>query len=234
VRETDLAARIVAHLRDLNYEVHQEVAGADIVGKLGDCTWIVECKLGLGLSVLGQADKWARDGYAHFVSVATPTLKHDVGREFAIRVLRERGIGWLSVRRHDGEPAREEWQYPIEERIAPRLQRTAQRRRAHGFANIARLLNEHTASGYAVAGSPSPRSWTPFKQTCTEIRKVLTRDAGLTVREIVERVSHHYASGASARSRISHYLTHGIIEGVELHPGPGPMRWRLAAKAGAA
>ena len=76
--EVELARPVVAWLRLQRWEVYQEVQMgnggpvADIVARLGNLYWVVECKTKFGLAVMDQAHGWL--GYAHLVSVAVPVL----------------------------------------------------------------------------------------------------------------------------------------------------------------
>jgi len=230
MKETDVAAKVIAYLKDLRYEVHQEV-GADIVALLDGRAWIIECKLSLGLSVLAQAYRWVRDRSAAYVSIATPVFRHSDRKAVAEWYLRYHGIGWLTV--VEGDPLTSGWsgEYPVRELLPARVQRM--RKQPHWRDgtpyfphDIRRCLSEHSKD-YEIAGTPAPRAWTPFKETCERVRAALKEGPPLTVREIVDRVEHHYASPSGARSRLSHYLSHGVIEGVEPFGDGRPQRWQL-------
>lgn len=228
MKEIDLAAHVIAYLRDLQYEVHQEVNGADIVAVMGRHAWIIECKMAMGFPVIAQAYKWIQLGAAPFVSIATPCTRGGDGERMARRFLQHLGIGWLTVSDYvTADNARWEGDYPVRQELAPRVHRWKAQRFAH---DIRDALNEHTLSGYAVAGSPSPRRWTPFKQFAQDVRAALKHSAGpLTVREIIAKLpTHHYASDSGARSRLAHFLGNGIIEGIARVDGE-PTRWTVAA-----
>lgn len=223
--ETDLAATVIHYLKDLKYDVYQEV-GPDIVAVMNGRAWIIECKLTLGLGVLAQAWKWAQHRSAAYVSVATPVFRRDDSRAVAEWFLRYHGIGWLIVSGTTFANYRSE--YPVREAIPARVLRpdAAARR----YYDIRKFCTEKNRD-YEQAGSPAPRSWTPFKQLGEDVRDLLRRKGPLTIREIVENVEHHYASDAGARSRLAHYLSHGIIKGIAAHENGRPQRWALEGTA---
>ena len=223
MKETDVAAKVVAYLKDLCYDVHQE-AGADIVAVMDNRAWAIEVKLGLGLGVLRQAYEHVQLRDAAYVSIATPVLRrshdHIVGELF----MAQHGIGWLVVCNGDAE--RSEWRgdYPVREKMVAKVQRPQRETRCF---DLRRGLSDKTRD-YCPAGSPSPRRWTPFKQVCENVRAALAAGP-LTTRQIVEQIEHHYSSPAGARSRLAYYLAHGIINGVEPHEEGRPQRWQLGA-----
>ena len=227
MRETDVAGRVIAYLQDLKYEVHQEAGGADIVALMSGYPWIIECKVQLGLDVLAQAWNWVRLGAAAFVSVATPIFRQSDGCRVAEHFMREQGVGWLSVGEWGPDGVTWHGDYPVTEHIQPRVQATFRRRdRRYVNYDIRRACNDKTLNGYAVAGSPSPRRWTPFKETCDEVRRAL-KNGPMTTRQLVDTIQHHYASAGGARSRLAHYLGRGIIEGIGPVPETRPQQWRL-------
>jgi hypothetical protein len=144
--EAELAAQIVAWFADKPYEIFQEVQYgrcgpvADIVARSGRIIWVIEAKMTLGLSVLGQADSWRP--YAHYVSIATPT--------------------------------------------------------------------------YAPAGNAESLRWTPWRQTCDNLKQAVQKRPGIPFKELVEGLDHHYATVANARASLRHWIAEGKIEGVRL------------------
>ena len=222
MKETDVAAKVVGYLKDLRYDVHQE-AGADIVAVMGNRAWAIEVKLGLGLGVLRQAWEHVRKRDAAYVSIATPVLRRSDDHIVAELFLAQHGIGWLTVCNGDADRSKWQGEYPVTEKMVAKVQRPNRFR----HFDLRRHLSDKTRD-YCLAGSPSPRYWTPFKQTCENVRKVL-KAGPLTTRKIVDRIEHHYSSPAGARSRLAHYLAHGIIKGVEPHGEGRPQRWQLGA-----
>jgi hypothetical protein len=203
--EVELARPIVAWLADLGWEVFQEVAipggaRADIVARRGRVLWAIEVKRTLGLTLLGQALAWTRR--AHRVSVAVPRGRDTTARRFALRAAAAEGIGVIVARQVYGGGVK------VVERARPQL-----RRRVLG-------LELHEAQKtWAEAGNASGKRWSPFAQTCKLVREVVDEHPGLTVREVVERVDHHYASVASARGALLEWARAGLLEGVEARGG---------------
>jgi len=211
---------IVSYLRDLRWDVHQEVQPgygwgiADIVAVQGPVLWVIECKMTLSIAVMSQAEGWIRHACANVVSVAVPRpLRASTDRDFAYRVCERFGVGVLVVDSgyvHVG--------------ARPRFWRPT-----GYYKNYLRdSLSDQTRT-YAAAGSTAGAHFTAFKGTCQSIVTVLRETPGLTTRELVEKVNHHYASDSSARSSLVKWLREGIIPGVR-GVGEHPMRWQLEEK----
>lgn len=219
MKETDLAAHVVAYLSALDWEVHQEVGGpygprADIVAVRGPLLHVVETKTTLGLSVIAQAHNWR--ARAHLVSVAVPArYGPQEGRQVAELVLQEWGIGLLVVSMGDEYVATR-----VREIVAPRLWRRIALTR---FNSLRNRLNEGTRT-YAAAGNAEGKFWSPFKETVRRIQQAVTDRPGMTTKELVDAVKHHYASDSSARSCLPRWLAAGNIPGVR-GEGERPMRW---------
>lgn len=215
--ESDLAKVVVEYLREQGWEVYQEVklkgsGVADIVAVQGQIVWVIESKMSLGFAVLEQAWKWQR--YAHYVSVAVPVGYGKVkGRQLANQMMRSLGIGHLEV-----SPG---W---VRVYAPPSLNRRA------AAKALRDSLNEKHKT-YAQAGNADGRHWSPFKQTCDDIRVAVATSPGITMKDLLERITTHYRSLATARSSIVFWARHGKIKGVEvrregrrltLHPTPTP------------
>jgi hypothetical protein len=221
MKETELAAAVVAYLRDLGWDVHQEVGGpgprADIVAVKGPLLYVIETKMTLGLSVLGQARNWL--GYANRVSVATPQpsrYRNRTERYTARAVLQDWGIGLLEVScRYSGETE-------VREELAPKLWRQTPTK-----CWLRDRLCDETRT-YAAAGNNEGKFWSPFKATIAEIHRALKETPGLTTRQLVDRIKHHYHNDSLARSALPAWLRYGKIPGVR-GGDEHPMRWYLAA-----
>jgi hypothetical protein len=198
--EAELAAVVVTWLQDSGATVYQEVecAGgvADIVAKVGPELWIVETKVSLSLALLVQA--MDRRRLAHRVYCAGPYTR--TLRDFA-GVCREVGIGLLEVSvGNDG------WGHPQVKEAAP-----SRRWNTRPVALAATLRPEHQT--HAAAGTNGGR-WTPFRDTCEQLRRIVERDPGVPLGDAVATIRDHYSSKAAARSSIAHWAAVGRIPGV--------------------
>ena len=205
--EEDFAATIVAWLRDTHWEVYQEVEPrrndgvADIVAVRAPLVWIVETKLSPTWELLHQATMWAH--WAHYVSVAVPSLGGTKGHRAVFEwYCRDRGIGILKTGSYDGK---EHW---VDEEVAPRLERKA----VYADLVVAALTERH--KDYARAGNAKGLRYTPFQATCEEVRKAVERKPGLTLKECIDGLEHHFHSTATARSAIAHWAKRGVVKGV--------------------
>jgi len=195
--EADLAREVIGWLQQWGYTIYQEVGDLDILavldGKHTKVLWGIECKRHFNFKVISQAQSWL--AYTHRTSVAVPRRRYDarVG-EIACRTL---GIGIIQ-----SEPG------DIREALAPAFRRKT----------IPRLLDEvrdfHVDR--CVAGSPSGSGrWSPYKQTCSELRRYLTKHPGASMKESIDNIRHHYASQKTARACLCKWLQLGKVPGVE-------------------
>lgn len=207
--ESELAALVVGWLHDLHWEVYQEVQLsrygriADIVAVQGRLTWIIECKLSLGLSVIEQAVLWTHS--SHYTSVAVPATCNSFGeivcKRFGVGVLR------AGVLRVGGG---------ICEAVPPPLNRRAL---AQNIRNV--LVPQQKT--WATAGNANGNRWSPFAQTCHDVRLAVTRKPGLTLKELLAEVRTHYLTTATARACLVKWIRAGKVKGVRLE-GTRPIR----------
>ena len=208
--ETDVAQAVSQYLLDLGWDVYPEVQvrsyenRADLVGLLRDPTrtWVVCCKTSMGLAVCEQAAAWI--GFANYVSVAYHSGK--VGR-FLTNALKEQGIGALLVRPLWGDDD----ELDVAEVISPALNR-----RVYDKLSAA-LCEGHKIRG--VAGSKHDYH-TPFRETIDELRRVVANQPGLTLREAVAILRHHYASDSTAISCLSKWIREGKVTSLRVEGKP--------------
>lgn len=173
----------------------QEVTGAggraDIVARQGSIVWVIETKTTFGLPVIEQAKRWSL--HAHLVSVGTPSYPGEFGQE----VCRLFGVGIISSGRtySDGSGTKEV--------LRPRLNRKPWK--------LPRLCEEHKT--YAEAGTNGGGYFTPFRRTMRIVEEEVRRTPGITIKELVKRVDHHYCSDSTARQCLAKWLMSGEIPG---------------------
>ena len=211
--EEELAAVVIAWLEDMRWDVYQEVqvysGVADIVAVNGAVVWIVECKKTLSLALLYQAWNW--NGYGNYVSVAVPRgdpyRRQPKGRHAAKMFLREHGIGLLTV----GKNTWSEIENPffVGEEIKPKLSRSQ-------LVQRVRDVLHPEQKTYAKAGNPNGKRFTAFQATVMNLKDAVQKEPGITLGALIEKVSHHYATPASAKSCIPGYIYSGVITGLRL------------------
>lgn len=205
MKETDLAKSVIAWLRDLKWEIYQEVQVfsygpvADIVAVLGSVIWVIETKSSLNLDVMRQANNWRP--FSNFVSVAVPVLKFRDGA-FRYHILDLLGVGLLRVRRNEYFKEVE-----VDELIRPVLNR-------HTGSRLKESLRE-VHKTFAEAGNAEKIRWSPFQQTCSGVKKYVDAHPGATLKEVIDNVKTHYHSTDTARSCISKWAEEGAIRGVK-------------------
>lgn len=188
MKETELAAPVVAWLNEQNWTVYQEVqfgpmsSIADIVAVRHGILWIIECKVAYGLAVLTQASGWA----AHYRSVAIPFAREKRDYQVARDYYR---VGVLEVTA---------WEPCIRESVpAPLFLRQNDKWARDRVRRYFPLLTE-THKTFAQAGSNRHDHLTPYKQTMMDVRKVIEKNPGCTVKFLYEQLGKmHYASRAS-------------------------------------
>ena len=209
--EVELARPVVAWLRDQGWEVYQEVQYkdnspvADIVAKQGKILWVVEVKRSLTFDLIAQAEKWR--GFAHLVSVAVPSVIRDGandGRGMAQRVLAWLGIGLINVSRWEMSTER----FSVNVVISAGLNRKITNWLAVG-------LREKQKT-FAEAGNAVGLRWSPFAETCRQILGVVENNPGIGTKELIGKITFHYADENSARTNIVKWAQLGSIRGVRV------------------
>lgn len=210
-KESDLAPGVIAYLQNMRWEVYQEVqigAGgdiADIVARQGRLVWVIELKKSLSLEVIAQASLWTRR--AHFASVAIPqrqTSRRTKGQWLADEVLEWKGLGCFVV---NAPTSYSETGANV--RVMPRLHRKAEVARLREV-----LCEEHKT--FAEAGNAEGRRWTPFQRTCRAVLDAASRKPGMSMKELVDCIDHHYASDKGARAHLASWIKAGTVEGVRV------------------
>lgn len=201
--EVDIARPVVEWLRAQHWTVYQEVSLGygcrivDIVATQGILAWAVEVKTSLSLEVIGQAREIRHE--CSFVSVAVPRPKRmhnkTSGRNYAEWCMRRDGIGMLYV---SGDY--------VTDSIVPALNRKRRMRIED------RLVDAQ--QDWAQAGNANGDRWTPFQQTCRNVRRYVTEHPGVMIREVFEHAEHHYSTDATARACLLKWARVGKVKGV--------------------
>lgn len=200
--EVELAKPVVAWLENLKWDVYQEVNGIDIVAVQGPIVWVIECKRGNTLALLDQLFARIRFGrWGHFTSCATPLYP---SRAFEA-ALKSWGIGHLCVGEQGGPR--------VSEDLAPQLYRTA----GHAGKLRAGLRPEHKT--HLPAGSPTGGGWSPFKETCENLRRYVGAHPGVPLKDLIATVKTHYRTPASARASLAKWIKAGQVPGLRLDQG---------------
>jgi hypothetical protein len=202
--EAEVAAVVVAWLEALGADVYQEVecgtGVADIVARVRAELWIVEVKTSLSFALLLQAMERRRE--SHRVFVAAPYTRN---QRRATEIFDDLGIGLLEVRVGDGG-----WNQPHVREVVQ-----GRRWNSRPVALAARLKPEHKTHAKAGAIGAGGR-WTPFRDTCEQLARIVAATPCITVKDAVEQLRHHYRTQASARNSIAHWVSHGRVPGVTL------------------
>ena len=202
--EEEVAAKVVKWLTENRWDVYQEVTmgqrSCDIVARRDCITWSIEVKTTLNFAVLAQAWHWRR--YSHRISIAVPTVQNSYsdGRHFAFEVMRDKGIGWLTV-------GHEEWDM---EKV-----RAADHGKLFRAASVSSWKLDPEHKTFAMAGTQSGARWTPFQRTCKLVREAVEKTPGITMKGLINEVDHHYANDASAKGSLAQWIKAGVVEGVE-------------------
>ncbi len=200
--EAELAKDVLDHLRAEGWETFQEVnapaGAADIVATRGQLVAVVECKKRLCIEVIEQAYRWLP--YAHFVWAAV--WGHSASG-LLWRIANDFGIGVVTNSHHNrGQDIREH---------GGRLNR-----RPPAVAALRALLAPQHKGGYQEAGTNHGRRWTPYQSTLHELRNAVKAQPGITLKDAIDSIRHHYASSSSARASLKHWLDAGKVEGLRV------------------
>ena len=206
IPEQAVAEVVVAWLEALGADVYQEVTVsggvADIVARVGAEMWIVEVKTSLSLALLVQAMERRR--LAHRVYIAAP---HSRNARDVEMVCRELGLGLMVVTTGDFDST---WSQP-----KVRVAAVSHRWNRRPVALSSQLVAEHKTHAKAGAVGAGGR-WTPFRNTCERLAEHVRRNPGVTLKEAIMHVEHHYASAAGARSSLAKWIEKGVVNGVQL------------------
>lgn len=201
--EESLAEIVVAHLESMGADIYQEVTVpggvADIVAKIAAEYWIIETKASLSLALLCQAMERRR--LAHRVFVAAPRTKHirDVGV-----LCKELGVGLWEV-----YVPKSSYDVPRVNELIPSSRWNT---RPVDLAN--RLQAEHKT--HAKAGSVSGGRWTPWRNTCEQLIKIITASPGIPLKQAITKIKHHYSCDKSAIGSMSHWILKGKVKGIKI------------------
>lgn len=206
--EAEVAAQVVAYLRDMGWRVWQEVGLApyahpsfDIVAELDGKLWSIETKTGFAHQVVAQA--WARRKYVHWASVATPpVVRITSASQLSEYTASHLGIGRIVVYGDD---------YVFQETPPMMLRRPEPK----ALASLREQL-ERTPENFATAGTNVGGRWSPFRETCDKIRRFVHAHPGATLAEVISGVDHHYRKDSTAHASISKWARLGKIRGVEV------------------
>jgi len=204
MKETELAKGVIDWLQDMKWDVYQEVQVfsygpiADIVGLFNGMTWVIETKVSLGLKVMQQAQNWRP--FSNLVSVAS-RMGGNSGNGFVQHLLKMLGIGLIVVSIGDVYVETD-----VEERIRPAINRRPGKHLRDSLKEVHKT--------FAEAGNAEKLRWSPFQQTCQDVRRFVEENPGATLKEIVGSVKTHYHSVQTARICIAKYAEEGVLKGV--------------------
>lgn len=220
--EAELAKVIVQYLKDMQWEVYQEVqiasfgSIADIVAVQNNLIWVLECKLSLGLNVIAQAENWIN--YSNYVSIVVPPRKNCSKSQHIVKnILEHYGIGQYEVSKgYDEEKS-------IVECVAPRLNRKA------STDYIKRNLREEQKY-WAPAGNADKLRYTPFQHTKSQVIRFVGENPKCTFKELILNIKHHYSSDKTAISSLRQWIIKGIIPELILKSSKGKYRISINKK----
>jgi hypothetical protein len=218
--EASIASLVVAWLENAGHDVYQEV---DVIGGVADIVtlapdgdvWIVETKMGWSLDLLEQCCE--RRHCANRVYAAVPVSKADHRAVF-----RELGIGVLVV---DSGADAAKWNRTV--------------RFGHDATYLDGAHVERTRSSlcdghktHAKAGAPSAGGrFTTFRGTAEALAAIVASNPGVSLRDAVASMNHHYTSPSGARANLAEHVRAGRVPGVTLREVDGVPFLFLAAPA---
>lgn len=196
--EETLARKVVDWLTREGYETWEEVSigtgRIDIVARRAPVILAIECKTSLSLAVLGQAARWS--GIAHQSYAAVPNKYRT--NQYMNAICQAIGVGIIAVG----------WEISVA-KPAPFI-------RGALTHNILRAINDgnRTGAGNATAGT-NGGYWSPWRETITQLARAVHKTPGITLRDALAKIDHHYSTDATARSSLSHWIRLGKVAGIE-------------------
>lgn len=218
--EEELAKHVLAYLESENWTTYQEVPfrgdTIDIVATRGPVIGVIECKQALGLPVLEQC--YRALPFAHFVWAAVWKKKRAAGSKNLItKVAKDNGIGILEANLYN---------HTVKEDLHP-----AFRRKLAKSPILKEVLKPEHAQGFKKAGTNRGPSWTPFQATCRDLTNVVIANPGISLKDAIYKIKHHYASDTSARACLKQMIETGVIKGLKLvKDGKSLTLWPINSK----
>lgn len=203
--EKELAQVVVNYLKQEKWTVYPELCNIDIVATFFDDNSInktkiigIECKKNFNLKVLSQA--YDRRNLVDEMYIAVPE-KYDMEHFFGTKVAEKFNIGVFSVsKNHYSSNARLMFK-PISN------DRKVQ--------NIDKLLDPK-AETYAEAGSAGGRQWTGFRKTVGIITDYVKEHPGISLKEILKNIKHHYKTNNSAYCNLKKLIDDNVIKELKI------------------
>ncbi len=201
--ESELAAFIIESLKADGCDVYQEVPFngnyADIVWTRGPVIGVVETKKNLGLDVLEQCCDWLHYANVVYAGVWAPRRSQT---RFGQRVAGKFGIGVLTVKHTS-----------YNEGVTKIVNAEFRRSIIPGLRNA--LKPEHQTGEYGAAGTRGGGRFTPFKDTCEQLYRVVVDKPGIELKDAIRLITkHHYASDAAARVNLKDYIEDGVVKNI--------------------
>lgn len=163
-------------------EVYGEVLNCDVLGVCGSLDIIVEMKTSLSFKVIEQAIDRRKLGHYVYIAVPRPRKEHTL---WVMKLLANEGIGLIYIDSYNR----------VRRKIVPKLSRLPLKRRKPLRSHI----KDYSAG--QVGGVPSGEAITDYSVTMYRIKEWMAsrearrlRDGWVTVDEILESCSTHYAS----------------------------------------
>jgi hypothetical protein len=199
-KETQLGPLVKAHLKELGFEVWEEIGNIDIVGRIGNRLIGVELKLQCNWVVLEQAMR--NRHWMHWSYVAVPSMPRHGGA--AIRATYQYlGVGLLELSSNR-----------VNTVVPAAINRKAEPGR------FLKLLTPATIDK-GVAGSRGNTGWTEWKMMVAKVTEYVQRHPGCKIKEVLKESGHfHYHSDSSFVQSFSTQVRKGIIKGIEFRDGP--------------
>lgn len=201
MKETDLAKYFIDYFScyDLYFEVDYGRC-IDIVAINDKISIAVEVKTSFNFKVLEQAiGNCKRFNYSY---VAVPEFKDD---RFQKKLCEDYGVGLLTLQSGYGNP--------IRNCVQPKLNRHASRNKLIPY------LHEFSKTSIAGSKSGDGGKITAFGITVDNLERYVERYKGCTIKEAVDKISHHYGSNKAACASIYSWIRTGIIKSVRYENG---------------
>lgn len=185
------------HLCQLGWDCYPEVAvnrggsRADLVAHRKPLLWIIEAKLSFNEKVCEQAGAWLN--WAHLVTVLVPNARPS---SILAEWCRWKGIGITTGSSHE---LRGQRYVDFRNVVEPQLHRAAHKGATYIVSRLHPDMKRYTPGTNASYSSP-------WSRTMDAAVALILKNPGVTVREIVAVVKHHYHSDKSARACLAQWL----------------------------
>lgn len=202
MKEAELAQYFVEYFSDFDLYFEAPPHHVDIVAISGPKYIAIEVKTTLNFKVIEQAVR--NRGWFHLSYIAVPRGRD---RGFQYMVCKHFGVGVLVFHPYN----RGSWR--VWEEVRPVWNKVGDI--AKKYCQYEEYMKKNIPGSSGSDGAVV----TPFKMTVQDLTRYVTKHPGVSLKEALLNIDHHYTTFTGARSAIYAWMRRGVIDTIELKNG---------------